>query len=173
MKVKKLPKFIYFVIPLVIIIGVTVFLLTNRAGIDNELFLAPGRDYPSKKRVEDYFVERLRMSPQEAVEVRSNPSSDGRVTLRLRESTTLEGLLGNLEYYGFIRDKEALRYALEHTTDNVEGSTNTLKVGETNTIDTWATYRISEEMSAWEIADELLNKPTHFEFDEYGYMFMP
>jgi hypothetical protein len=28
-------------------------------------------------------------------------------------------------------------------------------------------------MSAWEMADTLLNKPEYFAFDEYGYLFMP
>lgn len=137
-----------------------------------ESFLAPGRDWPSEKKVEDYFVEHLRMTPEEAQEVRSKPGVDGKVMLRLRESSTLEGLLSNLEYYGFVQNKVALRYALEHTEDTVPGKANPLKVGE-NTIDLWSYYRISEDMTAWEIADELLNHPTHFSFDEYNYMFMP
>jgi len=28
-------------------------------------------------------------------------------------------------------------------------------------------------MDAWQLADELLNKPTYIAYDEYGYMFMP
>lgn len=122
--------------------------------------------------MEDYFVEHLRMTPQEAQEIRSKPGVDGKVMLRIREQTTLEALLSNLEYYGFVRDKEALRYALEHSEDTVPGKANALKVGN-NTIDTWSYYRISEDMNAWEIADELLNHPTYFSFDEYNYTFMP
>lgn len=112
------------------------------------------------------------MTPEEAQGIRSKPGIDGKVMLRLRENTTLEALLSNLEYYGFVRDEEALRYALEHSEDNVPGHANTLKIGE-NTIDLYAFYRISENMTAWEIADELLNHPTYFAFDEYDYMFMP
>lgn len=137
-----------------------------------ESFLAPGRDWPSEKKVEDYFVEHLRMTPQEAQEIRSKSGVDGKVMLRLRENTTFEALLSNLEYYGLVRDKAALRYALEHSEDTVPGHTQQLKVGN-NTIDTWAYYRISENMTAWEIADQLLNHPTYFSFDEYNYMFMP
>ncbi len=146
--------------------------ISNLSKPSEESFLAPGRDWPSEKKVEDYFVEHLRMTPQEAQEVRSKPGDKDRVMLRLRENTTLEGLLGNLEYYGFVRDKETLRYALEHTTDALPGKANPLKIGD-NTIDTWSSYQISENMTAWEIADQLLNQPTYFSFDEYNYMFMP
>src|SRR5690606_25170601 len=117
-------------------------------------------------------VESLRMTPQEAQAVRSKPGNDGTVMLRIRENTTLEALVSNLEYYGFVRDKQALRYALENTTDTLPGKANPIKVGD-NTIDIWSSYRISENMTAWEIADQLLNHPTYFSFDEYNYMFMP
>ena len=49
-----------------------------------------------------------------------------------------------------------------------------LDLNKDGTIDTNAEYRISENMSAWELADLLLNKPAgHFSFDEYNYFFMP
>jgi hypothetical protein len=137
-----------------------------------ESFEAPGKDWPSEKKVEDYFISNLHMTPQEAQEVRGKPGNDGKVMLRLREHTTLEGLLGNLEYYGFVKDKETLRYALEYTEDKVPGHADPVIVGD-NTVDIWASYRISEEMTAWEIADELLNNPSYFGFDAYNYMFMP
>lgn len=136
-----------------------------------ESFQAPGRDWPSEKKVEDYFVEHLRMSPEEARQARDR-SADGTVMLRIRDTAMLEGLLSNLEYYGLVRDKEALRYALVNTEDTVPGHANPIEVGD-NTIDTWAYYRISEDMSAWEIANILLNKPNYFAYDEYNYMFMP
>lgn len=164
---------------LVVILGMVIFnrLSPNTIHIDlskpsEESFEAPGRNWQSEKKVEDYFVEHLRMTPQEAQEIRSKPGVDGKVMLRIREHTTLEGLLGNLEYYGFVKDKEALRYALEHSKDTVPGKANALKAGE-NTIDAWSYYRISEDMTAWEIADELLSHPTYFSFDEYNYTFMP
>lgn len=138
-----------------------------------ESFLPPGKDWLSEKKVEDYFIEHLRMSPEEAQEARTRPGSDGKVMLRLRENTTLEALLSNLEYYGLVRDKEALRYTLEHSEDTHEGRTSgNLEIGN-NTISIYSYYRISEDMTAWEIADQLLNHPTYFSFDEYNYMFMP
>lgn len=139
----------------------------------DENFLAPGKDWPSEKKVEDYFVSNLRMSPEEAKDARSTTKgNDGKVMLRLKEETTVEALTSNLEYYGLVRDKASLVYALEHSEDKLVGKTDALKVGN-NTVDIWAFYRISEDMSAWEIADQLLNHPSHFSFDEYGYTFMP
>jgi len=139
-----------------------------------ESFQAPGREWQSEKKVEDYFVEHLRMTPEEAQEIRATPGNKDTVMLRLREHTTLDGLLSNLEYYGFVKDKVALLYALEHSTDNrtYRGKSEPLKVGE-NTIEINASYEISENMTAWQIANELLNNPTVFSFDEYNYMFMP
>lgn len=138
------------------------------------LFLAPGRDYDSAKKVENYFVENLRMTPEEAKEVRSlDKGNDGKISLRLTDKTTLQAVVGNLHYYGFIRDEKAFMYALGNTEDTVVGKANALKVGKNGTIDLAASYRISENMDAWQIANELLNKPSYFAFDEYGYMFMP
>lgn len=140
---------------------------------DESMFLAPGRDWVSEKKVEDYFMDHLHMSAKEASEIRSRPGVDGKVSLRINSNVTLEGLVGNLEYYGFVRDGEAFRYALANTTDTTPND-QAIKVGGNGSIDTNAEYRISEAMSAWELADELLNKPTgHFRFDEYHYFFMP
>lgn len=171
--------FLFLITGSLIIAGVAYFFYAPKNPIvekinkpSEENFLAPGRDWQSQKKVEDYFVEHLRMTPQEAQQIRSKPGVDGKVMLRIRENTTLEALIDNLQYYGFVRDKEALRYALEHTTDNQEGKANPIMVGN-NTISTWSYYRISEDMTAWEIADELLNNPSYFGFDEYNYMFMP
>lgn len=138
----------------------------------DESFQAPGKNWQSDKKVEDYFVENLGMSYEEAKNARK-PSSNGKIMLRVREMSTLDGLLGNLEYYGFVRDKDALLYAFEHTEDTQEGKANPIMVGEDKTISTWSYYKISEDMTAWEIADELLNHPTYFGFDEYNKTFMP
>lgn len=138
-----------------------------------ESFKAPGKSWPSQKKVEDYFVEKLHMTPREAKDARSlSKGNDGKINLRLIQGTTLPALMSNLEYYGFVRDQKSLEYALEHTTDTLPGRTYALKVG-SNTIDLYASYRISEDMTAWEIADQLLNHPSYFAYDEYGYMFMP
>ncbi len=138
-----------------------------------ENFKAPGKDWESSKKVEDYFIERLHMPVAEAEQIRSKPGVDGKANLRLDPKVTLNALIGNLYYYGFIRDERAFRYALEHTKDTTPNDLS-IKVGKNGTIDTNAEYRILENMSAWELADLLLNKPEgHFTFDEYGYFFMP
>lgn len=163
--------YVIAVIVLFLIMGVFGYLKLAKPNEEN--FKAPGRNWNSSKKVEDYFVERLRMTPQEASEIRSKPGVDGNVNLRISTNVTLEALVGNLYYYGFVKDENTLRYALEHTEDTTPND-KSIKVGEKGTIDTNAEYRISENMSAWEIADILLNKPSgHFSFDEYNYFFMP
>lgn len=137
-----------------------------------EKFTAPGKNWSSPKKVEDYFVSNLHMNPEEAQSIRTKPGVDGKVTLRLTANTTIDALISNLEYYGFVKDKNALKYALEHSTDTFPGRTDALKIGN-NTVDLYASYRISEDMTAWEIADQLLNHPIYFSYDQYGYMFMP
>lgn len=140
---------------------------------NKENFKAPGKNWESAKIVEDYFIEHLHMPVAEAEQIRSKPGVDGTVDLRISTEVTLDALIGNLFYYGFVRDENAFRHALEHTKDTTP-SDKAIKVGKDGTIDTNAEYRISENMSAWELADLLLNKPAgHFPFDEYNYFFMP
>lgn len=140
---------------------------------NEENFKSPGRDWDSAKKIENYFVETLRMTAEEANSIRNRPGVDGTVDLRISTNTTLDGLVGNLYYYGFIRDETAFRYALTHTKDTTPHD-KAIKVGSNGTIDQNAEYRISENMSAWELADVLLNKPAgHFPYDEYNYFFMP
>ncbi|AHB40793.1 MAG: hypothetical protein ACD_22C00115G0002 [uncultured bacterium] len=147
------------------------FFYFSKPNDDN--FKAPGRDWESAKKVEDYFVERLNMPTEEAASIRKKPGVDGTVDLRINTNVTLDGLVGNLYYYGFIRDEKAFRYALEHTKDTTPND-KAIKVGNNGTIDQNAEYRISEDMTAWDLADVLLNKPTgHFPYDEYNYFFMP
>lgn len=140
----------------------------------DESLKAPGKDFLSTKKVEDYFIEKLRMPAEEAKTIRTRgQGNDGKISLRLSDKTTLEALISNLRYYGFIRDEKAFMYALENTKDTVAGKANALKVGKSGTIDMGAYYKITEDMDAWQLADELLNKPTYIAYDEYGYMFMP
>ncbi len=140
---------------------------------NEENFKAPGKNWESSKKVEDYFIERLHMPVAEAEQIRSKPGVDGTADLRISTEVTLDALIGNLFYYGFVRDEKAFRYALEHTKDTTP-SDKAIKVGKDGTIDANAEYRISENMTAWEMADLLLNKPAgHFPFDEYNYFFMP
>ena len=170
---KKFLKRRYLIIVgVLLILGISVFLFSEKQpNMDN--FIAPGKEWNSPKKAEDYFIERLHMSPKEASEIRSKPGVDGAVNLRISNQTTLDALVGNLAYYGFVRDEKSIRYALEHTKD-VTPSDKAIVVDKNRTIDTNAEYRISENMDAWQIADILLNRPSgHFTFDEYNYFFMP
>lgn len=75
----------------------------------------------------------------------------------IRKDTTLQAVIGDLHYFGFIKDEAAFRYALEHTKDTTQGKENALKIGN-NTIDIETTYTISQSMTSWQIADILLNQ---------------
>lgn len=163
----------------IIVLGLVILIFGGFAGYmllskpSNENLLPPGKERNSAKKVEDYFIEHLRMSADEAYSIRKKPGVDGKVNLRLNTNVTLGGLIGNLSYYGFIRDEKVFLYALEATQDTTP-SEKAIKVGKNGTIDQNAEYRISEDMSAWELADTLLNKPaSHFPYDEYNYFFMP
>lgn len=75
----------------------------------------------------------------------------------IKKDKTLMAIIGDLHYYGFIKDEGAFKYALEHSKDNTPGKENALTIGN-NTIDREARYKISQSMTAWQIADELLNQ---------------
>ncbi len=79
------------------------------------------------------------------------------VKYRVSKDTTLMAVIGNLHYYGFIKDEKAFQYALEHTKDTNAGRGGAIKVN-SNTIDTQAVYEISQGMNAWQMAEVLLNK---------------
>lgn len=164
-------KKIALVLSFVFLAGLACYLYLSKPSDEN--FKAPGRDWESPKKVESYFIEHLRMSPEEASTIRNKLGVDGAINLRISTNVTLDGLVGNLLYYGFIRDEKAFRYALLNTEDATPND-KAIKVGGIGTIDQNAEYRISEDMTAWELADILLNKPAgHFSFDEYNYFFMP
>jgi cell division protein YceG involved in septum cleavage len=82
------------------------------------------------------------------------------VKFRVSKENTIMAVTGNLHYYGFVKDEDALLYALKHTQDNTPGKEGAIKVGN-NTIDTEAVYAISQTMTAWEIAKILLNEGTY------------
>jgi len=168
-------KHLYVIIGVILLVLVGLFAYAKLSPPNQATFNAPGKNWPSSKKVEDYFIERLNMSPKEASEIRSKPGVDGKVNLRINTNTTLDALVSNLFYYGFIRDENSFRYALEHTKDVTPGeSGKVIIVDKGRTIDTNAEYRISEDMTAWQIADILLNRPSgHFTFDQYNYFFMP
>jgi cell division protein YceG involved in septum cleavage len=81
------------------------------------------------------------------------------VQFRISKDNTLTAIVGNLHYYGFIRDENAFRYVLEHANDTNPGREGAIKIGG-NTVDTQAMYEISQTMNAWQLADALLNKGT-------------
>lgn len=162
-------------VTLLIIAGI-VFLITKNKVTrpEEERFLAPGYGWQSEKKVEDYFVEKLRMTEKD-LEIHKNRLAEGDdISFYVTDNSTLDGIVSNLHYYGFIRDVEAFSYALENTQDTTQGKDEAIKVGDNSTIDINAYYEISENMSAWEIVDNLLNKPNFFgAHGDYGYLFMP
>lgn len=165
---KKFYKYLLLPTLAVIVVACAVFFFNKPR---QDLFKAPGHSWSSPKKVEDYFVETMHMPSEEAKTIRSR--GNGTVDLRIGEDTTLQALVSNLTYYGFVRDEKTLLYALEHTNDTTSYE-NAIVVDKTGSIDRNSEYRISEDMTAWELADVLLNKPEgHFAYDEYRYFFMP
>ncbi len=79
------------------------------------------------------------------------------IEFTIKKETTLEAIIGNLSYYGFIKDKDAFTYAIKSTMDSTSGRQNSIKIGN-NTIDRESRFIISQSMNAWQIADTLLNK---------------
>lgn len=126
------------------------------------------RNLESRKTVEDYFVENMHVSREEAKKM----AVDG-VILRVSKDTTLMGIVGNLYYYGFIDNEDSFNKLLEATSDSTPGREGAIKVGN-NTIDVSSNYYLNYSMSDEEIADTLLNK-AKFEpnFTRYNYLFMP
>lgn len=125
-------------------------------------------DLASRKTVDDYFMEHMRVSAEEA----KTMASDG-VVIRLSPNSILQGVVGSLYYYGFIDDETKLEKLLETTIDSTLGKEGSIKAGK-NTIDINSNYYLNYSMSDEEIADTLLNK-ANFEpnFTQYNYLFMP
>jgi hypothetical protein len=157
------------------IIVIVILLLIIPAGIyflyfykpSDDLFKATGNDWNSPKRIEDYFVNDMKMSPEEAQKY-----ANVGVSFYVTKNTTLDGIINNLTYYGLVRDEKALRYALEHTNDTTSGKTDAIKVGNRGSIDS-GIYELSRNMDTWQIADTLLNKGQERGSDPYNYLFMP
>jgi hypothetical protein len=122
----------------------------------------------SRNTVEDYFIEHMNMSAEEAKRM----ATDG-VMLRLSPNSELQGVIDNLYYYGFIDDQSTFEKLLIETTDITPGNKNSIKVGK-NTIDINSNYFLNYSMSDEEIVDTLLNKAQFEEnFTRYNYLFMP
>lgn len=73
------------------------------------------------------------------------------------KDNTLEAVINDLQYFDFIKDKEAFRYALSASKDQTPAIPSSLLIGN-NSIDREAKYKISQSMTAWQIADVLLNQ---------------
>ena len=81
------------------------------------------------------------------------------VEFRISKVNTITAVTGNLHYYGFVKNEQAFLDALRNSKDNAPGREGAIKVGN-NTIDTESSYDISQSMTAWEIANILLNQGT-------------
>lgn len=122
----------------------------------------------SRKTVEDYFVENMHVSREEAKKM----ATDG-VILRVSKDTTLMGIIGNLYYYGFIDNENTFNKLLETALDTTPGKEGAIKAGN-NTIDIQTSYYLNYDMIDKQIADTLLNKGKFEEnFTRYNYLFMP
>ena len=122
----------------------------------------------SRKTIENYFIEHMNASPEEAKEM----AADG-VILRVSKDTTLMGIVGNLYAYGFINNEDSFNTLLETVSDTTPGKEGAIKAGN-NTIDIQSSYTINYNMSDEQIADTLLNKGKFEEnFTRYNYLFMP
>ena len=167
MKIKRL----FPIVVVLVIVGLGLALWQKQINtIPKDDFMAPDKSWQSPKKVEDYFVEKLRFTQSDLERQKQSETVD----FRPGKDSTLEAIISNLHYYGFIRSEKAFKYALEHTEDTTKGNPGALQVGGNGSIDIVASYRISESMTAWKLADTLLNKSHYFgPSDEYGYMFMP
>lgn len=155
---------------IVIILLIAAVLLPKTNKIPENDFKAPTMTWNSPKKVEDYFVSNLRMTPEDLKRLEGRTKASFYVT----KDSSLQGIIGNLTYYGFARNEKALQFALEHSQDKTLGNEGAIKVGSTGTIDISAFYEVSENMTAWELADTLLNKPHYIDAQgDYGYLFMP
>lgn len=160
---KRLTKSIILGLITLLIIGGIDLLL--RPKVESSKFEAVNMQTWQGKTVADYFVDKLRMSPQEA-----QSATEIGVSFYVSDAMTLDALISNLHYYGLVGDEEALQYALENSEDNVQGEENAIMIGE-NSIDR-GYYNLGPGMTVWEVADVLLNEPKESKID-YGYMFMP
>lgn len=150
---------------LLIIAGIGAYLIF-RPTINKAAFEPVNKTQYQGKTVADYFVEHLRMTPDEA-----KKAEEKGVSFYVTDNMTLDALVSNLHYYGLVKDEEAFRYALEHSDDTHPAtSPKALKIGK-NDIDR-GFYGFSTTMSAWEIAQILVNYPQAIK-EDYGYMFMP
>lgn len=122
----------------------------------------------ARKTVSDYFISEMHIDPTNAAKLAKSG-----VDFRISKDATLTGIVGNLYYYGFIKDEESFKKLLETTRDNTPGSKDSINAGK-NTIDINSDYYLNYSMTDQEIADTLLNKGKYDKnFSRYNYLFMP
>lgn len=78
------------------------------------------------------------------------------VQFMVGKDRTLQAIVGDLNYYGFIKNESAFKFALRFVKDNTPGNENSIRIGN-NTLDRLAVYKISQSMNAWQLAEALLN----------------
>lgn len=136
----------------------------------DDLLSAPGRNFNSPQKVEDYLAENFHMTKSQSINDRKMKSYQGKIKFRLNKDSSIQNIEDHLFQYGFIKDKNAFEYALKNSKDSKVGRSDAIKIGN-NTIDKFAYYEISEDMSSWEIADQLLNHPNYFAVDDVNKVF--
>lgn len=82
--------------------------------------------------------------------------TDQKILMRIDKETTLQAVVSDLKYYGFIKNEDALKCALRFAKDETSGNENSIRIG-TNTINRQAVYLISPDMDTWQLAKVLLN----------------
>lgn len=107
-----------------------------------------------------YFVFRNFQQNQQEKFNAPKPDAPQTYTFRIGKDAQIDGIVGNLEYYGFVKDKQALLTALEKTVDNTAGNNDSIKIGK-GTVDREAEYTLSQSWDAWKIARVLLNEGKH------------
>src|SRR3990167_2411741 len=84
-------------------------------------------------------------------------STEQKVLMRVDKDTTLQAIVGDLNYYGFIKNESAFKIALRFAEDKTPGNENSIRLGN-NTVDRQAVYLVSQNMDAWHLAKVLLNE---------------
>lgn len=147
-----------------LLIAVTVYYFLNKKSSS----IPQTQNIDSNKSIEDYFVENMQVSREEAKEM----AVDG-VILRVSKDTTLMGIVGSLYAFGFIDNEGSFNELLETASDTTPGKEGVIKVGD-STIDIQSNYNLNYDMTDEQISDTRLNKGKFEEnFTRYNYLFMP
>ena len=152
------------------IIGIILLLAGSYLYFNRQNFPSLQGDIAEEQRkdVEDYFVEKMGMSREEA-----KSAAENGVEFRVSKDTTLMAITGNLHYYRLVDNEENLLKRLREGKDITPGSEGAIKAG-SNTIETESSYQLTKQMTDEEIAQILLNEgKKSSKFNLYNYTFMP